>query len=351
MSRRSRGQTDGSSLASSSRRNTSAKKPIERLSPPINNTKVETAMSESHTQTSPEELPGVQDSDAEVKELAMSMQLQEAEALRQKELESLPPPPPKPVTYIHLVDGEKGGVGKSLVSRVMIEYFREKGVPFSAIDADRTNPDVSEIYSDVCKTAYFSDNERQSRELDRVLDWALEKSVIINLPGQVQTLVKQWLERNELLELAAENNITFVKWFVTNGGYGSVKLFTDSVELYKGKLIHVFVRNEGVCPEWDHLAANSNLTGVLLLPHVKAINFPKFYYLERDTVDELKLTFSAARQHPSFGMVPRRRISKFLSDAYAAIEQTGLFGVKEPLSDTNSGAEGEGNSEEASVQQ
>jgi hypothetical protein len=188
-----------------------------------------------------------------------------------------------------LVDGEKGGVGKSLVSRVMIEYFREKGVPFSAIDADRTNPDVSEIYSDVCKTAYFSDNERQSRELDRVLDWALEKSVIINLPGQVQTLVKQWLERNELLELAAENNITFVKWFVTNGGYGSVKLFTDSVELYKGKLIHVFVRNEGVCPEWDHLAANSNLTGVLLLPHVKAINFPKFYYLERDTVDELKL--------------------------------------------------------------
>jgi hypothetical protein len=77
-------------LASSSRRNTSAKKPIERLSPSINNTKVETAMSESHIQTSPEELPGVQDSDAEVKELAMSMQLQEAEALRQKELESLP---------------------------------------------------------------------------------------------------------------------------------------------------------------------------------------------------------------------------------------------------------------------
>lgn len=305
-------------------------------------------MSDSHTQTSLEAETEVRDLDAQVKELAMNMQLKEAEVREQKERESLPPPPPKPLTYIHLVDGEKGGVGKSLVCRVMIEYFREKGVPITAIDADRTNPDVSEIYSDVCQKAYFSDNERQSRELDRVLDWALEKSVIINLPGQVQTLVNEWLERNDLLELAAENNITFVKWFVTNGGYGSVKLFTDSVKLYKGKLIHVFVRNEGICPEWDHLAANSKLTGVLSLPHVKTINFPKFYYLERDTVDELKLTFSAARQHPSFSMVPRRRLSKFLSDAYAAMEQTGLLSVEKPSSDTNFSVES--NPGEASLQ-
>ncbi len=57
---------------------------------------------------------------------------------------------------IHLIDGEKGGVGKSFVARTMIQYC---------------------------------------------------------------------LDRNQLLSLASEYDVSFCKWFVCNGEYDSIKLF------------------------------------------------------------------------------------------------------------------------------
>jgi hypothetical protein len=43
----------------------------------------------------------------------------------------------KQATKIHLIDGEKGGVGKSLFARVLIQYFLDKNFPFFAVDTDR----------------------------------------------------------------------------------------------------------------------------------------------------------------------------------------------------------------------
>lgn len=40
------------------------------------------------------------------------------------------------MAIIHLVDGEKGGVGKSLFSRVLFEYLRSRNQDFKLIDAD-----------------------------------------------------------------------------------------------------------------------------------------------------------------------------------------------------------------------
>jgi len=43
----------------------------------------------------------------------------------------------KLATKIHLIDGEKGGIGKSLFARVLIQYFLDKNFPFFAVDTDR----------------------------------------------------------------------------------------------------------------------------------------------------------------------------------------------------------------------
>jgi len=43
------------------------------------------------------------------------------------------------MTNIHLVGGEKGGVGKSLVSRLLAQYFIDHSVPFLGFDSDRSH--------------------------------------------------------------------------------------------------------------------------------------------------------------------------------------------------------------------
>jgi hypothetical protein len=39
---------------------------------------------------------------------------------------------------IHLIGGEKGGVGKSVVARVAAQYMIDKSIPFVGFDTDRS---------------------------------------------------------------------------------------------------------------------------------------------------------------------------------------------------------------------
>ena len=151
---------------------------------------------------------------------------------------------------IHLIDGEKGGVGKSLFARVLVEYCLWKGLEFKLVDADRTNPDVGHIYqsihptltcygnsndkgdSEELKPIFFSEDEKKSYETDRIFEMAMSVSVIVNLPANVYPLVTDWIEKNDLLSLGEKHGVNICKWFICNGGYDSIRLFMDSPETF-----------------------------------------------------------------------------------------------------------------------
>jgi cellulose biosynthesis protein BcsQ len=44
-----------------------------------------------------------------------------------------------PVSVIHLIGGEKGGVGKSMVARVLAQYYIDREWPFVGFDTDRSH--------------------------------------------------------------------------------------------------------------------------------------------------------------------------------------------------------------------
>ena len=41
--------------------------------------------------------------------------------------------------HVHLIGGEKGGVGKSLVARLLAQYFIDHDLPFIGFDTDRSH--------------------------------------------------------------------------------------------------------------------------------------------------------------------------------------------------------------------
>ena len=43
------------------------------------------------------------------------------------------------MTNIHLIGGEKGGVGKSLVARLLAQYMIDNSIEFLAYDSDRSH--------------------------------------------------------------------------------------------------------------------------------------------------------------------------------------------------------------------
>jgi CO dehydrogenase nickel-insertion accessory protein CooC1 len=122
---------------------------------------------------------------------------------------------------IHFIDGEKGGVGKSLFARVMVQYCIDRQFSYVLVEADRSNPDVGEIYPEGCERAIFSEAERKAYDADRIFDLAIKTPVIVNLPAQVFPAVTDWIERNGVLEMGTQHGVSICKWFICTGGYDS----------------------------------------------------------------------------------------------------------------------------------
>ena len=240
---------------------------------------------------------------------------------------------------IHLIGGEKGGVGKSFFARVLLDYCRResKKIDIELFDVDRTNPDVGLIYephkyqqilennpensNGKVQQVYFSDNFLESDLVDVIFEKALTQTMLVNLPAQVAPLLNKWIEKHDLLTLGGAKGITFVHWFLCTGGYESIQLFKDSVNKYKGQMPHVLVRNNGLCFSWEHLLEDVELAAAIRKYRIKVIDLPPLEYKERNLIDANKWTFTAALNEDSLGMIGQQRIKMFLDKAYEQIEK------------------------------
>jgi hypothetical protein len=226
-------------------------------------------------------------------------------------------------TTIHIIDGEKGGAGKSFVSRAFIEYCASIKYELAIIDADTSNQDIAKIYPDV-ESAFFSDDDKQASLADKIFDMAFKKSVIVNLPAQVYSKVTDWINNNNLTELGKENSIYFVKWFVCTGGVDSVNFFIQSLDDLGENISHVFVKNLGLCDDWEYVDNMPEFIAAKKKYQFITMDFPKFPFWERNTIDRLGITFSDALCHPELKVISKQRVKNFLQSAYTAFAQTGL---------------------------
>ena len=65
---------------------------------------------------------------------------------------------------IHLIGGEKGGVGKSLMSRLLAQYFIDHSMPFIGFDADRSHGALLRFYASYTSPLAIDDYQRKIRE-------------------------------------------------------------------------------------------------------------------------------------------------------------------------------------------
>lgn len=126
------------------------------------------------------------------------------------------------MSQIHLIGGEKGGVGKSTVARLLAQEFIDRNLPFVALDGDQSHGDLLRFYADYSSPL----NIRDSQSADSILLSAIEaeRHVLVDLPAQSASALEQWIEENGVLELAQELNIALVVWHVLDGSRNSVDL-------------------------------------------------------------------------------------------------------------------------------
>ena len=62
---------------------------------------------------------------------------------------------------LNFIGGEKGGVGKSVASRLLAQYFIDKGHPFTGFDTDRSHTSFTRFYADYAAPVIV-DTDRKS---------------------------------------------------------------------------------------------------------------------------------------------------------------------------------------------
>src|SRR5271169_580352 len=124
---------------------------------------------------------------------------------------------------IHLIGGEKGGVGKSVVARVVAQYLIDHDIPFLGFDTDRSHGSLLRFYADYASPVVVDRYE----SLDAIVEAASEdpdKRILVDLAAQTHDPLVKWMDESGVLEMADEAGVQIHYWHVMDAGRDSVDL-------------------------------------------------------------------------------------------------------------------------------
>src|SRR5712671_5710094 len=108
---------------------------------------------------------------------------------------------------IHLIGGEKGGVGKSVVARVVAQYMIDKNIPFLGFDTDRSHGSLLRFYADFASPVVVDRYE----SMDAIMEAAVEqpeKRILVDLAAQTHDALVKWMDESGVLDMTGEAGIT-----------------------------------------------------------------------------------------------------------------------------------------------
>jgi hypothetical protein len=224
---------------------------------------------------------------------------------------------------IHLIGGEKGGVGKSLVARLLAQYFIDRGIAFTGFDTDRSHGALMRFYAGYASPVLVDRYEA----LDAIIESAVGspgRRVLVDLAAQTHAPLAQWMDDSGVLELAAESGVLVRYWHVMDTGRDSVDLLQRLLDRFGARLGYVLVLNQLRGDDFGQLERSGQLAralalgaGVVRLRHLQDAVLRKI-----DATDSSfwAASHAASNEGPQLGLVERQRLKLWLAHAAAEIE-------------------------------
>ena len=223
---------------------------------------------------------------------------------------------------IQLSNCKKGGVGKTLLSKLKAAYCLESGLDFYAVDADRQESFLK-AYPEFALPTRFSELDKNLKIPDRILDLALEKLVLVDLPGNVEEAFNHWLKSSDILEAAVDLGVEIQNWYLLDDSTECYEGFLRTLEFLKDNTQHILVRNLGRCEEWESF--DRFITPELIAEYkLKVIDLPKLRFDTATTVYKNALSFTEARRYGEFSTAQLAGLRGYLRRVYAVLDSAGF---------------------------
>ncbi len=229
--------------------------------------------------------------------------------------------------HIHLIGGEKGGVGKSVMARVVAQYLIDESIPFLGFDTDRSHGSLLRFYADYASPIVVDRYE----SLDAIVEAATadrDKRILVDLAAQTQDALARWMDDSGVLELAGDHDFTVRYWHVMDSGRDSVELLKKLFDRFGARLQYTIVLNQLRGDNFD-VFEDSGLRERALELGAKIIVLKRLHEVVIAKIDAASTSFWAAKHKSdsdtkSLSLLERQRVKIWLRSAY---EQIGSVGI------------------------
>jgi len=229
-------------------------------------------------------------------------------------------------THIHLIGGEKGGVGKSLMARLLAQYMIDRELPFLGFDTDRSHGALLRFYPAHASPIAIDRVE----SLDGIIESAVEepgRRILVDLAAQTHDSLAAWIDEAGVLGLAEELDLAFFYWHVMDTGRDSADLLRRLLDRFGTGLRYVLVRNQVRGNDFGALEQSGEQARAIGLG-AQVISIRKLHESAINRIDSTSSTFWKATSSQSdssgLGMMDRQRVRTWLRDTYREIDEVGV---------------------------
>jgi hypothetical protein len=234
------------------------------------------------------------------------------------------------MSTLNFIGGEKGGVGKSVLARLLAQYFIDKEQPFVGFDTDRSHTSFTRFYADYASPVVVDTYEG----LDAVAS-AFEITdpasapprVIVDLAAQTAAPLARWIKDSDVFAVLADMGIAVNFWHVADAGNDSVELLGRLLSTYEAGPNYIVVRNHGRGSDFSQLDASMALEKAVTLG-AKVIDLPALHEASMRKIDRQNASFWAAihskPEDDALGLLERQRVKSWLKKAYESFDNVNL---------------------------
>ena len=228
---------------------------------------------------------------------------------------------------IHLIGGEKGGVGKSVVARLLAQYLIDNDKPFTGFDTDRSHGALMRYYAGFASPTIIDSYQ----SLDAIMEAAAnqpDNHILVDLAAQTFEPLARWIDESGVLELAAELDIKICYWNVMDSGKDSVDLLGKLLDKFGTRLNYIVVLNQ-LRDDNFTILESSGVKQRALECGARFITLKKRPAPVMTKIDSNSYSFWAARNKDAesangLGLLERQRVKIWLDHAYRELQSIGL---------------------------
>jgi hypothetical protein len=202
------------------------------------------------------------------------------------------------MSTIDFIGGEKGGVGKSVLARLVVQYAVDRGMPFTALDAGGSHGTLLRHYGDHTRAIDLSRFE--SADEISALVTEPDRRVVVDLPARSERLLLAWMTEAGFLALAREHHVDVNFWHVIDDGKESLTAL-DRLLDHLGDSVHWrIVANHGRGKDFTLFKQSTTRAAALALG-ARVIELPELHAGAMAKIDRSGAGFWAAVNDSAVG--------------------------------------------------